>query len=130
MKNQKKLSALRSVFLASALVGASFFPGVGLAQTYGTDIAGDFVEWCSVSQGQSATVCSCAVSKAAIEIPATAMASFLAAPEGAGAATVGAGIGATALQIVATCAAAGASAPQPSSGLDGALKSIGSGFGR
>ena len=113
---------------AAFFVALISFPLTAKAQSYGSDLTQGFTEWCSVTQGQPATVCSCAVSKAAIEIPATAMASFLAAPEGSATATVSAGVGATALQIVSTCAVT-ASSPARSGGAAGALKSLG-GFGR
>ena len=121
--NLKTRADLMTAFLFIAALG---FPASGNAQSYGSDLGQKFTDWCSVSQGQPATVCSCAASKAAIEIPATAMASFLAAPEGSAAATVSAGVGATALQIVTTCAT---TASSPSTGGSGLMNSLGS-FGR
>ena len=124
MTSHNKLPAFLSILALGLAMGLS---GTASAQTYGEATASKFTEWCTTTQGQPATVCSCALSKAAIEIPAATMSSFLAAPEGGAMATVGAGVGATALQIVATCAAT-ASSPSTTSG-GGLMNSLGS-FGR
>ena len=92
----------------SAAIGV-LFSTVALSayaqSSYPAQLASDFTNWCTVQQGQPATVCSCAVENAATQIPAVAMASFLAAPEGAAAASVTSGVGATAAQVVTSCAA-------------------------
>ncbi len=93
------LSAVITVLLSSAPVLA--------LESYPADLSNQFVSWCTTTQGQPETVCSCAVSKAALEIPTVAMASFLSAPEGSATALAASGVGATALQIVTTCTLAG-----------------------
>ena len=88
-------TAIISVLLSSAPVLA--------LESYSTDLSNQFTSWCTATQGQPQTVCSCAVNKAALEIPASALASFLNAPEGSAMAITASGVGATALQIVTTC---------------------------
>lgn len=115
------LKSTGKVFALAMVLGATFLAAERAeAQTYSSDLSQKFTQWCTTSQNQPATVCSCAVSKAAIEIPATAMASFLAAPAGSGTAMVGGSVGATALQIVTTCAttASGQAGSALSSGLN------------
>jgi len=73
--------------------------------SYPASLQDDFSGWCT-GQGYTASVCNCAVTKAAVEIPAVTMASFLAADKASVTATVSAGVGATALQIITTCAVA------------------------
>lgn len=91
-----------AVVCASVL---TFALSASAQSSYPAQLASDFTNWCTAKQGQPATVCSCAVQNAAAQVPAAAMASFLAAPQGAAAATVTSGVGATAVQVVTSCAA-------------------------
>ena len=75
------------------------------AQSYPAELTSQFVSWCTSTQNQPQTVCSCAVSQATVQIPAVGMASFLNAPEGTGMAATSTGVGAAALQILTVCAA-------------------------
>mgnify|MGYP006995576878 FL=1 len=93
---------------------------------YPAEVTSQFVSWCTGTQNQPETICSCAVNKAAMEIPATAMASFLSAAEGGATASMSQGVGATTLQIVTTCMR---SASSGSSG-GNLLKSLGSTLGQ
>jgi hypothetical protein len=70
---------------------------------YPAEVTNQFVAWCTGTQDQPETVCTCAVNKAALEIPAAAMASFLSAAEDGGVASVSSGVGATSLQIITVC---------------------------
>lgn len=98
-------------------------------EAYPAALAQQFVGWCTGAQNQPQTVCSCALNKAALEIPASAMASFLGAAQGGAMAATATGVGATALQIVTTCAAGGNAGG--STGTTGALmNSLGGALGR
>jgi len=77
-------------------------PAQGL-ENYPAEVSEQFMSWCSRTQDQPQSVCSCALNKAALEIPASALASFLNAAEGGGMSASTQGVGATALQIVGTC---------------------------
>lgn len=116
---------MRFAFVIAAFVPALLSsPSAQALQSYPAELSNQFVSWCTQAQGQPQTVCSCAVSKAAVQIPATAMASFLSAAEGGGMVNMTAGVGATSLQIVTTCAAG-------SGGEAGAaLNSVGGLFGK
>ena len=108
--------------LAAGFLSAGLL-SIGTAQaldSYPSTVVSSFTGWCT-GEGYSASVCNCAVSKAAVEIPTVAMTSFLAAPEGSGTASVSVGVGATALQIISTCAAG-------SSATGSTIKSLGSGL--
>lgn len=94
--------------LALAAIFSLGLSGAALAlDGYPSSVVSSFTGWCT-GEGYTASVCNCAVSKAAVEIPVVAMTTFLAAPEGSASASVSAGVGGTALQIAATCAASGA----------------------
>jgi len=97
------------------------------AGSYSARLVDQFVSWCTTSQNQPQTVCSCAVNKAAIEISASSMASFLNASSGNGMAAMSQGVGATALQIVTTCAASSGNAGANTGSL---MKSLGGAFGQ
>lgn len=112
---------------AFAAVLALGVPAAHAIEAYPAELAQQFVGWCTGAQGQPQTVCSCAVQKAALEIPASAMASFLGAAEGGGMAATATGVGATALQIVTTCAGMGGGS---STGGAGMLNSLGGALGR
>jgi len=94
---------------------------------YPADVTNQFVSWCTGSQNQPETVCTCAINKASLEIPAAAMASFLSAAEGGAATSMSSGVGATTLQIVTTCVT-GAVSTDSSGGT--MLKSLGSTLGQ
>lgn len=93
-----------SAALATLLLTGS--PAAAL-DSYPAETTDQFMSWCMRSQDQPQSVCSCAINKAVIEIPTSAMASFLASTEGGGMTSTMTGVGATALGIVASCAAAG-----------------------
>jgi len=93
----------RSIKLLSVMTLCMAFAANAHA-VYSSSLAADFTDWCTAKQGQPATVCTCALDRAAQQIPATAMASFLAAPAGAATATVSSGVGLNAVQIVTACA--------------------------
>lgn len=116
---------MRITYVMAVLVPTLLSSAQALAlQAYPAELSSQFVSWCTQSQGQPQTVCSCAVNKAALEIPASAMASFLSAAEGGGMALMAQGVGATSVQIVTTCAAS-------AGGTSGsALKSLGGVFGQ
>jgi hypothetical protein len=96
-------------------------------ESYPAEIGNQFLSWCSRTQEQPQTVCSCALNKAALEIPASAMASFLSASEGTSMVFMSQGVGATTVQIVATCATAGGSTGSTGGTM---LKSLGSSLGQ
>ena len=112
------MKVLRKMMMIGAVVPVMAGQAWAL-DAYPSDVATGFTSWCT-GQSYSATVCSCAASKAAVEIPAVAMATFLAAPEGSGTASMTSGVGASALQIVTTCAVGSAS------GATNSVQSIGS----
>lgn len=93
-------------------------------ESYPKEITDQFMSWCARSQNQPQTVCTCAVNRAATEIPENAMVSFLAAPEGAGMATTGAGVSATILQIVTSCASSGSGTGQSTGSPGGSLMDV------
>lgn len=112
------MAFIRKIALGATLITA--IPSFANALAgYSTELTDQFTGWCT-GEGYTAQVCGCAVSKAAVEIPAVAMASYLAAVEGQGTATVSTGVGATALQVVTTCAAMSSSG-----GGGNAMKSLG-----
>ena len=116
---------MRFAFVVAAFVPALLSSASAQAlQSYPAELSSQFVSWCTQAQGQPQTVCSCAVNKAALEIPAAAMASFLSAAEGGGVVSMTTGVGATSLQIVTTCAAGAGG------GASSALKSLGGAFGQ
>ncbi|WP_139134959.1 hypothetical protein [Magnetovibrio blakemorei] len=88
----------------SAITFTSLTGATWALDGYPPALQNQFNGWCT-GQGYTAQICSCAVSKAAIEIPTVAMTSYLAAAEGSAAATVSTGVGATAVQIITTCSA-------------------------
>ncbi|MBC8269814.1 MAG: hypothetical protein H8E36_13785, partial [Rhodospirillaceae bacterium] len=90
---------MRIAFSFAALVAFLLAnPQAHALDAYPAELTNQFVAWCTGSQNQPETVCTCAVNKAALEIPAAAMASFLSATEGGGVASVSSGVGATSLQ--------------------------------
>jgi len=91
-------------FTAIALFTLSAVPAQAF-EGYPAQLTNQFVSWCSTSQNQPQTVCSCAVDQAAVQIPAASLVVFLNAAEGTGMAAVSKGAGVTALQIVTSCAA-------------------------
>jgi len=93
--------------LFSAAIVVTVLSGVEAQaiEGYSADLTNQFVSWCSTSQNQPQTVCSCAVNQASVQIPAAGLASFLNAPQGSGLAATSQGVGASALQIVTACAA-------------------------
>lgn len=98
---------------------------------YPADLTSKFVSWCSTSQNQPQTVCSCAVNQAAVQIPAASLASFLSAAEGNGMTAVSQGTGVTALQIVTSCAAGSGGATGAAVGAAvGAATGMLGGFGK
>ena len=97
------MKTLKKLMLATSV--AAILPVHAMAlDSYPAELVSSFTGWCT-GEGYTAQICSCAVTKAPMEIPAAAMASYLAAAEGQGTATVSAGVGATAMQIVTTGAA-------------------------
>lgn len=88
----------------SAVMFTSLTSAAWALDGYPPALQDQFNGWCT-GQGYTAQICSCAVSKAAIEIPTVAMTSYLAAAEGSATATVSTGVGATAVQIITTCSA-------------------------
>lgn len=112
---------------SGALVAVMFAVPASAIEAYPAALAQQFVGWCTGERNQPQTVCSCAVSKAALEIPASAMASFLASAQGGAMAATATGVGATALQIVTTCAAGGSGG---SSGAGALMNSLGGALGR
>ncbi|MBL6932509.1 MAG: hypothetical protein ISR45_06125 [Rhodospirillales bacterium] len=113
-----RLSLVCAVLASIVLSG----PPAQALESYPADVTDQFMSWCSRDQGQPQTICSCALGKAALEIPASAMASFLSAAEGGGMAATASGIGATTVSIFATCASAGGSSGTAGGSL---LKSLG-----
>ena len=95
-----------AVCAAAATVLLTASPAFAL-ESYPADLNNQFTSWCTETRGQPQTVCSCALNKAALEIPASALASFLNASAGGGLAASAQGVGVTAVQIVATCAGGG-----------------------
>ncbi|PHS76791.1 MAG: hypothetical protein COB59_10465 [Rhodospirillaceae bacterium] len=91
-------------FIAVASLGLSG-AAAHAVESYPVDLTNQFVSWCSTSQNQPQTVCSCAVNQAQVQIPAASLASFLNADEGNAMVAVSQGAGVTALQIVTSCAA-------------------------
>ena len=116
--------SLVSAILAAALLSGT--PALAL-ESYPTGVTEQFNSWCTGSQGQPQTVCSCAMTKAALEIPAAAMASFLSASAGSGMVATAQGVGTTTLQIIAACAAAGGNTGTTGGGL---MKSLGGTLGQ
>ena len=104
-----------------SLAGFSFIASASAQTAYPAQLAADFTDWCSAKQGQSTSVCSCALDGVTTQIPAAAMASFLAAPEGAAMASVSSGAGLTAVQVVTTCASGASPAAGAAIGAAGAL---------
>ena len=96
-------------------------------ESYPAELSNQFVSWCTTDQNQPQTVCSCALNKAALEIPTTAIASFLSAADGGGLAMTTQGVGATTLQIVTTCAASDSATGTATGSV---LESIGTSFGQ
>jgi hypothetical protein len=95
---------MRIAFSFAAFVAALLVSQQARAlDSYPAEVSNQFAAWCTGSQNQPETVCTCAINKAALEIPAAAMASFLSAAEGGGVASVSSGVGATTLQIITTC---------------------------
>ncbi len=115
-----------AVFLSTLAVALFASLPADALEGYPAEVTNQFVSWCTGTQNQPETVCSCAVNKAALEIPAAAMASFLSAAEGGAATSMSQGVGATTLQIVTTCVTSA------SSGSSGGtlLKSLGSTLGQ
>ena len=56
-----------------SVLGLSSFSAQAF-EGYPADLTNQFVSWCSTSQNQSQTVCSCAVNQAAVQIPAASLA--------------------------------------------------------
>jgi|GEM_PF-2655136 len=100
---------------------------VQAVESYPAAISEQFMSWCTRSQDQPQTVCSCALNKAVVEIPVTAMSSFLVSAEGGGVAATTTGVGVTALQIVTTCAVAGGDTGSTGGSM---LKGLGSSLGQ
>lgn len=121
---------MKTLLITTAAAGliATSFPAKAI-DAYAPALTEQFVGWCTGTQNQPQTVCSCAVSKAALEIPASAMASFLSAAEGGGMMATAQGVGATALQIITTCAAGGGGGGTTSSGAS-MLNSLGGALGK
>ncbi|NQU58538.1 MAG: hypothetical protein HQ513_15005 [Rhodospirillales bacterium] len=94
---------------------------------YPAEVTNQFVSWCTGTQNQPETVCTCAINKATLEIPAAAMASFLSAAEGGAATSMSSGVGATTLQIIATCVTGGVSTGSSGGTM---LKSLGTTLGQ
>lgn len=116
---------LTFIFAFSFVFAFSARPGMAL-ESYPAEITDQFMSWCARDQNQPQTVCSCAVNKAALEIPASAMASFLAASEGGGMSSTMTGVGATAVSIVATCTTSAGDGSASGS----MLKSLGTSLGQ
>jgi len=117
---------LSFLFAAGAVVLLSAASAQAL-ESYPAGVTDQFVSWCTGTQNQPETVCSCAVKKAALEIPASAMASFLAAAEGGGMAATAKGVGATTVSIVTVCATSGGSTGSTGGAM---LKSLGTSLGQ
>jgi len=105
MNHLKSLAKTLSIS-AALLAGLT---GSALAQdSYIPNLQNSFVGWCA-GQSYSAKVCKCAVSQAAVQIPATAMASFLAAADsqdqGQITAALSTSVGVSTVQILTTCSA-------------------------
>jgi len=121
---------MRPAFISSAALAAALLcvtPARAVEQ-YSTGITDQFLSWCTTDQGQPESVCSCAIRKAPIEIPAAAMASFLSASEGGGMASSAQGAAATSAQIIATCVTG--SATSGATGGSSLLKSLGTSLGQ
>jgi len=111
---------------AAATVLLTALPARAL-ESYPAELSTQFTSWCTQTQGQPQTVCSCALNKAALEIPASALASFLNASAGGGLAASAQGVGVTAVQIVTTCATSGGSTGATGGTL---MKSLGGALGQ
>lgn len=115
--------------LMLSVLSLSLSPAAWAQTSYSSELVSTFTNWCTVTQGQPATVCSCALDKAVQQIPAAALASYLAAPTGAGGATATSSVGVSAVQIVTACAS-GSSAAGVGAAV-GAATTLGSGlFGK
>ena len=114
------------VYAAAAAVLLFGTPAKAL-ESYPAGVTDQFLSWCTGAQNQPETVCSCAAKKAALEIPASAMASFLAAAEGGGMAATAKGVGATTVSIVTVCATSGGSTGSTGGSM---LKSLGTSLGQ
>lgn len=110
--------------LATALL--SFTPA-GAVEQYPTGMSDQFLSWCITDQGQPESVCSCAIRKAPIEIPAAAMASFLSDAEGGGMTSTTQGVASTSVQIIATFVTGSTSGGATGGSL---LKSLGTSLGQ
>lgn len=115
-----------SVFAILVVFVVSVSPSMAL-ESYPPEIADQFTSWCLRDQSQPPSVCSCALNKAVLEIPTSAMASFLTAAEGGGMTSTMTGVGATAVSIVATCATSTGDSGTASGGM---LKSLGTSLGQ
>lgn len=97
------MTATRKLFFSALFI--SSLSGAALAMDgYPAALQNQFTGWCT-GQSYSAQVCGCAASQAAVQIPAVAMTSFLAASEGQGTAALSTSVGISAVQIITTCAA-------------------------
>lgn len=99
------MNYLKAVFVAAAVFSATLSGGHAVAaSSYPAGLSEQFTSWCAGTQNQEPSVCSCALNKAPLEIPASALTSFLNAAPGSAMASVGQGVGAAAVQIIGTCA--------------------------
>ena len=116
-----------TVVFASAVATLLSSAPLQALEGYPSGVSDQFMSWCSRAQNQPPTVCSCAIDKATLEIPASAMASFLGSAEGGGVTSMSTSVGATAVSIIASCAAAGGG-----TGTTGgtSLKSLGTSLGQ
>ena len=122
------MKSIKNLTLACAFAVALPASAMALDASYPAELASQFTGWCS-GEGYTAQVCSCALTKSAAEIPASAMASYMAAAEGQATATMSAGVGATVVQIITTCSAT-SSGGGTSSGTGDAMKSLGGLLGK
>ncbi|MBL4615669.1 MAG: hypothetical protein JKY27_12455 [Magnetovibrio sp.] len=112
--------------LALSAVVLFGLPSASLAlEAYSPALQDQFTGWCT-EQSYSAQVCGCAVSQAAVQIPAVALTSFLASAEGQGTAALSSSVSISAVQIITTCAA---TSSRSGTGTGDALKAVSGLFG-
>lgn len=118
------MSRIKKITLGAAVMAAlpsAAVPSAALAlESYPPSLQSEFFGWCA-GQSYSAQVCKCAASQAAVQVPAVAMTSFLAAAEGNASAAMTTSVGVSVVQIATTCAATSSS----SSETGDAMKSLG-----